>query len=171
MDVIQIKIRILKRNQYHTAEHLQRYKQTNQEYLQTLEMTQTTQSLKDFQKQNGLTKGKPIYDCLICSHYHSDHIGRINEVLPTIPVYLSNISRTIYERVFVFSKSKGNITRATTDIKDGVSIKIKDLTITSYVVDHSAYDARMILIETADGKKILHTRRFQESRLQRQTLI
>lgn len=97
---------------------------------------------------------------MICSHYHSDHIGRINEVLPTIPVYLSNISRAIYERVFVFSKSKGNITRETTDIKDGVPIKIKDnLTIVSYTIDHSAYDARMTLIETADDKKILHTRR------------
>lgn len=86
-------------------------------------------------------------------------MGRINEILPEIPVYLSNTSRAIYERVFVFSKSKGNITRPTINLGDGKPIKIKDLTLTSYVIDHSAYDARMTLIETADGKRILHTRR------------
>ena len=86
-------------------------------------------------------------------------MGRINEILPEIPVYLSNTSRAIYERVFVFSKSKGNITRPTTNLEDGKPIKIKDLTLTSYVIVHSAYDARMTLIETADGKRILHTRR------------
>lgn len=32
MDVIQIKIRILKRNKHYTEEHLQRYKQKNQKF-------------------------------------------------------------------------------------------------------------------------------------------
>ena len=51
---------------------------------------------------------------------------------------MSDISRAIYEKVFIFSKSKGNIPRATTDIKDGVPVKINDnLTLVSYVVDHS----------------------------------
>lgn len=76
-----------------------------------------------------------------------------------IPVYLSDLSRKITETVFCFSKSKGKFTRDTTDIQDQVPIHIKDITITPYIVDHSAYGAFMFLIE-AEGKKILHTRGF-----------
>lgn len=85
--------------------------------------------------------------------------GRINEILPEIPVYMSDLARGILETVFCFSKSKGNITHDTIDIQDGVPIHIKDITITPTTVDHSAYGAFMFLIE-ADGKRILHTRRF-----------
>lgn len=84
--------------------------------------------------------------------------GRINEVLPEIPVYMSDLARNILTTVFCFSKSKGNITHETIDMQDGVPIQIKDITVTPYTVDHSAYGAFMFLIE-ADGKKVLHTRR------------
>ena len=86
-------------------------------------------------------------------------VGRINEVLPEIPVYFSNIAKQIIENVFCFSKTKGKFTRDTTDLKDGVPVIIKDIKVTPYVVDHSAYNAYMLLVET-EGKKILFTRRF-----------
>ena len=79
------------------------------------------------------------------------------EILPEIPVYFSDISRSIQETVFTFTR-KGKITHDTMDIQDQVPIKIKDITITPYIVDHSAYISFMFLIE-ADGKRILHTRR------------
>lgn len=79
------------------------------------------------------------------------------EILPEIPVYFSDISRSIQETVFTFTR-KGKITHDTMDIQDQVPIKIKDITITPYIVDHSAYNSFMFLIE-ADGKRILHTRR------------
>lgn len=71
---------------------------------------------------------------------------------------MSDLARGILETVFCFSKSKGNITHDTIDMQDGVPIHIKDITVTPYIVDHSAYGAFMFLIET-DGKRILHTRR------------
>lgn len=79
------------------------------------------------------------------------------EILPEIPVYFSDISRSIQETVFTFTR-KGKITHDTMDIQDQVPIKIKDITITPYIVDHSAYNSFMFLIES-DGKRILHTRR------------
>lgn len=79
------------------------------------------------------------------------------EILPEIPVYFSDISRSIQETVFTFTR-KGKITHDTMDIQDQVPINIKDITITPYIVDHSAYNSFMFLIE-ADGKRILHTRR------------
>lgn len=83
-------------------------------------------------------------------------MGRINEILPEIPVYLSNLSRAIFERVFIFSNSKGNITRNTINIEDKKPFKIKDMKITPFLVDHSAYGAFLFLIE-AEGKKVIHS--------------
>lgn len=108
----------------------------------------------------GLNIGKPIYNAIFCTHYHSDHIGRVNEALPEIPIYMSDVSRKITETVFCFSKSKGKFTHNTIDIQDNVPVKIKDMVITPFTVDHSAYGAFMFLIE-AEGKKILHTGDFR----------
>jgi mRNA degradation ribonuclease J1/J2 len=72
---------------------------------------------------------------------------------------MSNLARNILETVFCFSKSRGNITHETIDMQDQVPITIKDITVTPYIVDHSAYGAFMFLIQ-ADEKKILYTRRF-----------
>lgn len=108
----------------------------------------------------GLTTGEPTYDGVIITHNHQDHMGRIDEILPQIPVYMSDLSRKIFETVFCFSKTKGKIKRETVNIEDGVSFAIKDMTITPYIVDHSAYNSFMILIE-ANGKRILHTGDFR----------
>lgn len=72
---------------------------------------------------------------------------------------MSNLARNILTTVFCFSKSKGNITHDTIDLQDQEPIQIKDITVTPYIVDHSAYGAFMFLIQ-ADGKKVLHTRGF-----------
>lgn len=63
---------------------------------------------------DGLNTGEPTYDGVIISHYHGDHYGRINEVLPTIPVYMSDQARSIIETVFSFTR-KGKITHPTID--------------------------------------------------------
>ena len=73
---------------------------------------------------------------------------------------MSNLARSILETVFCFSKSKGNITHPTIDIQSQVPFKIKEITITPYLIDHSAYGAYMFLIEV-EGKRILHTGDFR----------
>lgn len=116
--------------------------------------------VKRLEHIEGLTIGKPSYDGVIITHNHQDHMGRIDEILPQVPVYMSDLSRKIFETVFCFSKTKGKIKRETANIEDGVSFTIKDMTITPYIVDHSAYNSFMILIE-AEGKRILHTGDFR----------
>lgn len=81
-------------------------------------------------------------------------MGRIDEILPAIPIYLSDISRRIFERVFIFSKSKGKIARRTINIEDQKPFRIKDMIITPFVIDHSAYSSFMFLLE-AENKRIL----------------
>lgn len=48
------------------------------------------------------------------------------------------------------------IVRRTIDIQDGKTLRIKDMKITPFVIDHSSYNAMCFLIEV-DGKKILHS--------------
>ena len=92
----------------------------------------------------------------------------MNEILPQIPVYMSDVSRKIIERVFCFSRTKGKFTRKTTDLKANESVIIKGIKITPLLVDHSAYNAYMLLIE-AEGKKILHTGDFRNHGFKRTT--
>lgn len=87
---------------------------------------------------------------------HGDHYARLNEILPEIPVYMSDLSRKIIERVFCFSKTKGKFTRDTIDFQEETPIFIGDMKITAYRTDHSWFDSYMILVE-AEGKKLLYT--------------
>ena len=116
--------------------------------------------VKKLEKIEGLTMGNPLYDGVIITHNHQDHMGRINEILPEIPVYMSDLSRAIYETAFCFSKSFGKISKETINIEDQKSFFIKDIKITPFTVDHSAYNSFMLLIE-AEGKRILHTGDFR----------
>lgn len=116
--------------------------------------------LKRLENIEGLTTGKPTYDGVFITHNHQDHMGRIDDILGVIPVYMSDLSKKIFETVFCFSKNKGNIHRKTFNLEEEKPITIKDMKITPYIVDHSAYNSFMLLIES-EGKKILHTGDFR----------
>ena len=116
--------------------------------------------VKRLENIEGLTIGKPVYDGVFITHNHQDHMGRIDDILDGVPVYMSDLSRKIFETVFCFSKNKGKIHRQTINLEEGKTVTIKDMKITPYIVDHSAYNSFMILIE-AEGKRILHTGDFR----------
>ena len=115
----------------------------------------------------GLTKGTPNYKAIFITHYHGDHIGLYNKVLPQIPIYIGEVSKEIYNIVqnrlnkanLVEEKDLERIAKFKTfNIKD--KIIINDIKITPIAVDHSAFDSYMFLIET-DEKKVLHTGDFR----------
>ena len=116
--------------------------------------------VKRLENMEGLTIGKPAYDGVFITHNHQDHMGRIDDILDGVPVYMSDLSRKIFETVFCFSKNKGKIHRKTINLEEGKTVTIKDMKITPYIVDHSAYNSFMLLIE-AEGKRILHTGDFR----------
>ena len=115
----------------------------------------------------GLTKGIPNYEAIFITHYHGDHIGLYNKVLPEIPIYIGEVSKEIYN-IVQNRLSKANLVGKeeleriskfkTFNIKN--RIIIDDIKITPIAVDHSAFDSYMFLIE-ADGKKVLHTGDFR----------
>lgn len=97
-------------------------------------------------------------DGVLITHYHGDHIGRIDMLLPNIPLYMGPAAKEIYS---IYCKrndlaEKVNRLQAAHTYTAGKPIQIKNITVTPLLTSHSALDAYMLLIE-AEGKTILHT--------------
>ena len=115
----------------------------------------------------GVTKGKSDCDAVFFTHYHGDHIGLLDTINPDIPLYMGEISKAIAkilnDRLSKSPHIKSHDVKRVEEIKTFKAarrIQIGDICITPFVVDHSAYDAYMFLIE-ADGKRVLHTGDFR----------
>lgn len=114
---------------------------------------------------DGVMQGTAECDAVLVTHYHGDHIGMFDSVLPSIPIYMGKTSRQIYAVVQQTLKKKlgiGNPERVAKfeAFEAGRTFRIKDIAITPYTVDHSAFDAYMFLIE-AEGKRVIHTGDFR----------
>lgn len=130
-------------------------------------------------------KDEPV-DAVFFTHYHGDHVGRITEIPPEIPLYMGPVTRKAMiniEEALANSKTISNPElhkreleilnddeRVNTFNYNGISydsIDIPGFHIEPYSVDHSAYDAYMFLVEAEDasykdGKyRILHTGDFR----------
>lgn len=111
----------------------------------------------------GLTCDDPACDGVFITHYHGDHVGMFGAVLPAIPIYMGAAAREIYAVVQRAADRGQDYARRVEDFipfEAGKPIFIKDIKITPYLIDHSAFDAYMFLIE-AEGKRILHTGDFR----------
>lgn len=111
--------------------------------------------------------GKPC-DGVFFTHNHGDHMGQIGCILPEVPLFLGETARdvalTLYHRLAGHDAADcapilAALERAKT-FHPGVPLTLGDLRITPLLVDHSAFDAYMFLIE-GDGLRILHTGDFR----------
>ena len=109
-------------------------------------------------KIEGLFYGKRNCDGVFISHYHSDHIGLLPNLLPNIPIYMGEKAYHIY--VSAASYRGVNVSFAPIFLYDANKVQIGDIGITPICCDHSAYDSYMFLIE-ADGKIVLYTGDFR----------
>ena len=100
-------------------------------------------------------------DAVLFTHYHADHIGRFMEIPESIPLYMGECTRRVLINTYKRLKLTDRIERLESSpnihiFEDEEFFKIKDIGITPYRVDHSAFDSYMFFIETP-GKNILHT--------------
>ena len=109
----------------------------------------------------GVTAGVSNCDGIVISHYHMDHLGQLTSALPDIPLYMGELSKEIaligseYQDKNLYLRLLGaNIFRG------GEAFTIGDIRIRPLVIDHSAGDSYMFVIE-AEGKRVLYTGDFR----------
>lgn len=119
----------------------------------------------DFELE-GLTFGEKLFDAVFITHSHGDHIGLIDKIMESIPVYVDEKTLLIYNLTCDFcSKEKikrnVNIFNLSKNVYESSEIFTnQDIKVTPYLVDHSSYNSCMFLIE-GDNEKILHTGDFR----------
>lgn len=110
---------------------------------------------------DGVTEGVPNCDGIIISHYHMDHLGQLTIALPEIPLYMGELSKEValigaeYQDKDLYLRLLGANT-----FRGGEAFTIGDIRIRPLVIDHSAVDSYMFVIE-ADGKRVLYTGDFR----------
>ena len=110
---------------------------------------------------DGVTKGKPDCDGIVTSHYHMDHLGQLTSALSEIPIYMGELSKEIaligaeHQDRDLYLRLLGANT-----FRGGEAFSIGDIHIRPLVIDHSAADSYMFVIE-AEGKRVLYTGDFR----------
>lgn len=112
--------------------------------------------------------GSPC-DGVLFTHYHGDHIGLYQKIPQDIPIYIGSTAKKLLE--ILTEKLDSNPKTVEKGLPRVQSINcyfpnrklnaFGDIQVTPYLVDHSALDAYMFLVE-AGGKKILFTGDFRE---------
>jgi len=98
-------------------------------------------------------------DAILISHSHLDHYGFLLYVHPDIPIYMSEGAKILVEVSNIFTPYKiGKLNVRVLNKRQ--KLNIGDFTISSYLVDHSAFDALAFIIE-ADGKKVFYSGDFR----------
>lgn len=109
----------------------------------------------------GVTKGLPDCNGIVISHYHMDHLGQLTFALPEIPLYMGELSKEVamisaeYQDKNLYLRLLGANT-----FRGGEAFTIGDIRIRPLVIDHSAADSYMFVIE-AEGKHVLYTGDFR----------
>lgn len=98
-------------------------------------------------------------DAVLVSHPHQDHFGLIDELAPSVPVYISGLGKSLIDaiRVFLARDRPPNTFR---HFKPWEQFHVGDFRITPYLVDHSASDAYAFLVE-AEGKRVFYSGDFR----------
>ena len=111
-------------------------------------------------KVPGLFSGKPAYDAVFVSHYHSDHMGLLKYVVDGIPIYMGHAT---YDIALAMSEYKGRTLDFTpTFIDAGVPVTVGDIAVTPVLCDHSAFGTFMFLIKSS-GKTVLYSADFRST--------
>ena len=98
--------------------------------------------------------GEPCHGVFF-THTHSDHMGQIGQILPIVPLWMTETARDV-----ALACPAAALERVNT-FRPGVPVAVGDIRITPFLVERSAFDAYMFLVE-ADGVKLLHTGDFRE---------
>ena len=109
---------------------------------------------------DGLFSGQAVYDAVFISHYHGDHLGLCDQVLPEIPIYIGKGAVDVTNAARRYLNKPEYHFAAYYDA--GKAITIGDIEITPYLCDHSAFDAYMFHI-ACGGKTLIYSGDFRSN--------
>lgn len=115
----------------------------------------------------GLTYGNLRKSALLITHYHGDHIGKIADLPPELPIFMGKISKEIAQELSEHLSSVNEGYRSMADRLDSVrtfvpgeQFSFGEFRVMPIVIDHSAFDAYAFRIE-AKGLTVFHTGDFR----------
>ena len=109
---------------------------------------------------NGLFSGQAAYDAVFISHYHGDHLGLCDQVLPEIPIYIGKGAADVTNAARRYLNKPEYAFASYYEV--GKTITIGDLNITPYLCDHSAFDSYMFHIACGD-KTLIYSGDFRSN--------
>ena len=110
---------------------------------------------------SGVTDKNGRCDAVLFTHYHGDHTGQLPNIRKDIPIFMGKLTKYILLATIQNAEHETiNRIKSAEIFETGQKFSIGDITITPYVIDHSALDNYMFLIE-AEGKRILNTGDFR----------
>lgn len=98
-------------------------------------------------------------DAVFISHMHGDHIGLIDKIKTDIPVHIGQYAFQIWNTIQEFTNNP-KVINPIKYLSNEESINIKDISITPFLIDHSAFDAYSFLIE-CNGERVFYTGDFR----------
>jgi ribonuclease J len=108
----------------------------------------------------GLDGGDPSLLGVLISHPHLDHFGLLAHISPKIPVGLGAAARRILEAAAPFLSGNWPTPAKGWNYQSEHSFDIGPFRVTPFLVDHSAYDAYALQIESG-GKSIFYSADFR----------
>jgi ribonuclease J len=100
------------------------------------------------------------FDAVFFSHNHLDHVGLAQSIHPGIPLYMGERAIAVMEAMARYlGKPLGFGVRP---YQRREQVVVGDIKVTPFIIDHSAFDAYMLLAES-DGESVLYTGDFRSS--------
>jgi ribonuclease J len=115
--------------------------------------TNSIQYLPDHVRLDG---SDPSLLGILISHPHLDHFGLLAHISPKIPIGMGPAARRILTAAAPFLPGNWPIPAKGWDYQSGQSFEVGSFRITPILVDHAAYDAYALLVESG-GKRLFYS--------------
>jgi ribonuclease J len=109
---------------------------------------------------HGLDGSDPALLGIFITHPHLDHFGLLAHVSPTIPVGMGAAARRILAAAAPFLPGNWPLPASGWSYESGISMEVGPFRVTPFLVDHSAFDAYALMVESG-GKRLLYSGDFR----------
>ncbi len=109
---------------------------------------------------DGLDGSDPSLLGVLVSHPHIDHYGLLGHLSPKVHVGMGAAARRIVRAASPFMKKELPFIAEGWNYESGVSFDIGPFRVTPFLVDHSAYDAYSLLVES-EGRRLFYSGDFR----------